>query len=120
MEAVDAIDFITSGVLFCAINLEHVSKDCLGTKVTTITTSETDRLTALECEVQQLKATNEPEAINASKFVPKNSASLINNDVTCASQEPIIMTSPKQVSKRQLRIQKKQHSVGNDSFQLVQ
>ena len=89
------------------------------------------RLASLESDVQQLKATNEPEATYASKFTSKNSALLVNNDITCASQvsiinvtcanqEPIITTSTKQVSQHQLRVQKQLPSLDKGEFQLVQ
>ena len=103
MEAVEAIKFTTSGVLFCAINLEHVPKYCLGVEVTATITFVTNWLATLKCGVQQLKATNEPEATNASKFAPKD-----------------LLTGPMQVSQRQLRVRKQQSSVNKDEFQLVQ
>ena len=90
METVDAIDFTTSSDLCCAINLERMPKDCLGAEVTATTTSVTDWLVDLEHDVQQLKATNELKATNVSKFTPKDSASLVINDFSCSSQEPIL------------------------------
>ena len=114
MEFVDAINFITSGVLYCTINLECVPKDCLWAEVTVTITSVIDRLAALERDIQQLKSINEPEATNVSKLAPKDSAPFINN------KDPIITTSHKQISQCHLRVRKQQPYVDKDGFQLVQ
>ena len=96
-------------------------KDCLGAKVTV--TSDNDWLVAQEQDVQQLKTMNEPETLNASKFMLKVLAPPVNYNVTRTSHKPMItmhQVSPKLASQYQLHVRKQQPSVGKNGFQLAQ